>query len=124
MNQYRANRILKISALFFAGVLAAFITAATVAAPPLAVNSAVSRKAHGPNTFDINLPLIGNPGVECRSTGGNHTLVFFFSNNVTAGSAAVTSGTGTAESPTVSINTMTVPLTGVSDGQTLTVTLT
>ena len=108
----------------FGGVLAVFITAATVAAPPLALNSAVSRKAHGPNTFDIDLPLVGNPGVECRSTDGDHTLIFFFNNDVTAGLAAVTSGTGTAGSPTFLGNTMTVPLTGVSDVQTLTVTLT
>ncbi len=124
MNQSPAHSRSKISALLFGGVLAAFITAATAAAPPLAVDSAVSRKAHGPNTFDIDLPLVGNPGVECRSTDGNHTLVIFFNNDVTAGLAAVTSGTGTAETPIFLANTMTVPLTGVTDGQTVTVTLT
>ena len=124
MNEYRANNTLKISASLICGVLAAFITAATAAASPLTLNSAVSRKAHGPNTFDIDLPLVGNPAVECRSTGGNHTLVLFFSNDVTAGSVAVSSGTGTAGIPTFSANTMTVPLTGVADIQTVTVTLT
>jgi hypothetical protein len=93
--------------------------------PPLSLTMAVSRKVHGgAQTFDIDLPLTGNPSIECRSTGNNHTLVFFFSNNVTSGSAAVTAGTGTAGTPTFSGNTMTVPLTGVTDVQTITVTLT
>jgi serine protease AprX len=86
----------------------------------------VSRKTHGgAGTFDINLPLSGEPGVECRSSAGNYTQVFTFDNNVVSGSAAVTSGTGSVSgSPTFSGNTMTVNLTGVADVQTITVTLT
>jgi plastocyanin len=91
----------------------------------LQLTSAVSRKVHGAaGPFDIALPLSGNPGVECRSSGGNHTLVFTFSNNVTAGSASVTAGTGSVSgSPSFAGNTMTVNLTGVADIQQITVKL-
>ena len=91
----------------------------------LLVTGAVSRKTHGAaGTFDVPLPLSGEPGVECRSSGGNHTLVFTFDNNVVSGTASVTSGTGTVSgSPSFSGNTMTVNLTGVTDVQKITVTL-
>lgn len=92
---------------------------------PLQLTSAVSRKTHGSaGAFDIPLPLSGEPGVECRSSAGNHTFVFSFSNDVMAGSASVTAGTGTISgSPSFAANTMTVNLTGVSDAQQVTVTL-
>jgi hypothetical protein len=87
--------------------------------------SAVSRKSHkAAGTFDINLPLTGTAGVECRDGGGSYSFVFNFTTNVVSGSASVTSGTGTAGTPTFTGTTMTVPLTGVVDVQTLTVTLT
>jgi hypothetical protein len=90
---------------------------------PLTLNGVVSRKTHGAaGDFDIDLPVSGNAGVECRSTGGNHTLIFTFSNNVVSGDAAVTAGTGTAGTPTFSGQTMTVGLTGVTDVQQITVT--
>lgn len=96
-------------------------------AEPLTFSSAVSRKVHGSaGTFDINLPLTGSPGVECRSGGanGNHTLVITFNNPLVGGNATVTSGTGSvAGSPTFSGNTMSVNLTGVANVQTVTVTL-
>ena len=89
------------------------------------LTAAVSRKMHGAaGTFDINLPQFGQPGVECRSAGGNYTQVFTFNTNVVSGSAAVTGGTGTVSgSPIFSGNTMTVNLTGVIDVQKITVTL-
>jgi hypothetical protein len=88
----------------------------------LTFNSAVSRKTHGAaGNFDIDLPLSGNAGVECRSSGGNQTLVLTFSNNVVSGNAAVTAGIGTVGSTSFSGNTMTVNLTGVSDEQQITV---
>ena len=98
----------------------AFITAA-----PLQLATAVSRKAHGgAGEFDINLPLSGEPGVECRSSGGAHTLVFTFTNNVVSGNASVTTGTGNVlGTPSFAGNTMTVNLTGVTDVQKITVTL-
>ena len=93
--------------------------------PAFQLTSAVSRKTHGSaGDFDIDLPLTGEPGVECRSSGGNHTFVITFSNQTVSGNASVTSGTGTvAGSPTFSGNTMTVNLTGVTDVQRITVTL-
>jgi hypothetical protein len=91
------------------------------------LTAAVSRKTHtGAGTFDIDLPLTGVPGVECRGSdgNGNHTLVFTFNNEVVSGSASVTTGTGTVSgSPTFSANTMTVDLAGVTDAQKITVTL-
>lgn len=107
----------------FAGGWSMTITTAGPAA--LQLNSAVSRKTHGAaGDFDVNLPLTGAPGLECRSSGGNHTLVFAFSTNVVSGEATVASGVGTVlGSPTFSGNTMTVNLTGVTDVQTLGVML-
>jgi uncharacterized delta-60 repeat protein len=97
----------------------AFLTA------PLQPTGAVSRKVHGDaGTFDIPLSLTGEPGVECRSTGGAYTLVFTFSNNVVSGNASVTLGAGAVSgSPIFSGNSMTVNLTGVTDAQKITVTL-
>ncbi len=91
----------------------------------LSLTSAVARKTHGSaGAFDVPLPLSGEPGVECRSSNGHHTLVFTFSSNVLSGSAAVTAGIGSVSgSPVFSGNTMTVNLTGVTDVQKITVTL-
>ena len=93
---------------------------------PFQVASAVSRKMHNAaGNFDIDLPLTGEPAVEPRDSGGNHTVVLTFSNPTVSGNATVTSGTGsTAGEPAFNGNTMTVNLTGVADMQTLVVTLT
>lgn len=98
-------------------------TAATTL--PLSLTTAVSRKMHGAlGPFDIPLPLTGAPGVECRSTGGNHTIVLTFSNDVVNGTATIASGAGSiAGSPAFAANTLTVNLTGVADVQQLTLTL-
>ena len=64
---------------------------------PLASVSAVSRKTHGSvGTFDINLPLSGEPGVECRSgaSTGDHQVVITFSSPVTATSARMMTALG------------------------------
>jgi hypothetical protein len=105
-----------------------------VTANPTTVQSAVSRKIHGTaGTFDINLPLTGPPGVECRTMGSTHdyTMVVTFAGNVTvAGSpqAQLTSGTGCVGSAaacsgnvTVSGNMVTIPLTNIANGQTINV---
>ena len=109
------------------GAIATHIGVYTVLPMPLALTSVVSRKAHtGAGSFDINLPLSGSPGVECRSSGGNHKLVFTFNNPVVGGNAAVTSGTGNVSGAPLfsgTSNTMTVNLTGVTDVQMITVTL-
>ena len=95
---------------------------------PVAV---VSRKTHGSITppFEINLPLTGTPGIECRSGGanGNYTMVFKFANPLTSvGSASVTTGTGSVGSAGISpnANEYVVNLTGVTDAQYIAVTLT
>ncbi|HMJ06977.1 MAG TPA: hypothetical protein VK474_12025 [Chthoniobacterales bacterium] len=90
----------------------------------LQVATAASRKTHGSaGAFDVPLPFTGEPGVECRSSSGSHTLVFTFTNNVVSGTASVTSGTGTVSGASFATNTMTVNLTGVADVQKITVTL-
>ena len=62
--------------------------------------------------------------MECRSTNGNHKFVFTFRTDVVSGSASVTGGTGgVSGNPIFSGNTMTVNLTGVTDVQKITVTL-
>src|SRR5207244_3812688 len=72
------------------------------------VVGAASRKTHGiAGNFDIDLPLTGATGVECRSGGSTNdfTMVATFSSNVTVtGSpqAQVTLGTGTVGSGGVS----------------------
>ena len=89
--------------------------------PPLV--TAVSRKVHGSaGVFDIDLPLTGTPGVECR-TGpvvGEYQIVLTFASSVTFNGVSVTSGSATTS---VSNNQVTVNLTGVPDAQTITVTL-
>ena len=95
------------------------------AAIPFDLVSVVSRKTHGAaGSFDVNLPLTGTPGVECRSSGGNHTLVFTFKSNLASGEVSVSSGTGTVSgTPVMSGNIMTVNLTGVTNAQTTTIML-
>src|SRR5207244_389795 len=104
---------------------------------PLAPLSAVSRKVHGAaGMFDVDLPLTGTPGVECRSGGATNdfTMVVTFAGNVTVTGSPqtqVTSGTGTIGSGGVSNggmvtdigNIVTIPLTNVADQQTTNVTL-
>ncbi len=97
----------------------------TTATPALHLTSAVSRKTHGAaGDFDVNLPLGGTPGVECRTGASGHTLVFTFTNAMISGTASVTGGVGSVSgSPVISGNTMTVNVAGVVNAQTLTVTL-
>ena len=101
------------------------------------VTSAVSRKTHGAaGQFDIDLPVTGIAGVECRSGGGTNdfTMVVTFASNVTVTGnpqAQVTSGTGTIGNGgvsnggvvTVAGSVVTIPLTNVTDQQTINVTL-
>ena len=94
---------------------------ATAAAPALV--SAVSRVAHGSSgSFDVQLPLTGGTGIECRSVAKGVTVVFTFDQPVTAGSATVTAGTGVAGTATLAAYTMSVPVTGLADASAVTVT--
>jgi sugar lactone lactonase YvrE len=92
--------------------------------------SASSRKTHGlSGTFDIDLPLTGTRGIECRSGGntGNYTLVFTFTNPLTSvDGATVTSGTGTVSGSNIDTGdarNYIVNLTGVSNAQYITVSI-
>jgi dockerin type I repeat protein len=96
--------------------------------PPFTLSNAASRRTHGgAGTFDLLLPFSSPFGVECRSSGvsGNHTLVFTFTNTVVSGSASLARmGSGSVSGlPVFSGNTMTLNLTGVSNAQLVTVTL-
>ena len=101
------------------------------------VQSAVSRTMHGnAGSSDVNLPLSGTPGIECRSGGAtsDYTIVLTFLANVSVNAspqAAVTSGIGTIGSGgvsnggmvTTSENVVTIPLTNVANAQTINITL-
>jgi PKD repeat protein len=90
---------------------------------PFGVASIVSRKMHGTAPFDIDLPLTGDAGIECRGTGntGNaYQLVYTFNRDVAvAGSAIKTQGTATLGAPTLgpNLNQVTVPLANVTNAQ-------
>src|SRR5205085_1620973 len=111
---------------------------------PFVALSAASRKKHGMGglgtSFDINMPLAatlvsGTSGVEDRDGGdsdggsvGDYKIVLTFNVPVVGGTAIVTghnpgSGTGTAGTPSFSGNEMLIPLSGVSNGQVLKVTV-
>jgi hypothetical protein len=89
----------------------------------------VSRKTHGSaGDFDIDLPLAGSPGIECRSGGGtnSYTLIYTLDRDVAvAGTATPTQGTATVGTPTLGplANQVTVNLTGVTDIQHLVIRL-
>jgi N-acetylneuraminic acid mutarotase len=88
--------------------------------------SAFSRKTQGSaGTFDIPLPVTGNIGVECRSGGAtnDYQMIINFMNPVTVGSASVTDGGGSVSSFSVSGSQVTVNLTGITNVETITVTL-
>jgi hypothetical protein len=96
-------------------------------APLLGLTKVVSHKVHGAaGPFDIDLPLTGTRGVECRAPGQTGTagvdykLIFTFSNSITSCGVA-SSG---AVSPGPNPNQCTVDLTGVPDQQYTTVQLT
>jgi hypothetical protein len=90
---------------------------------PLSFVSAASRLVHGSaGTFDINLPLTGQPGIECRSTSGNFIIALKFSNPVNGGTAGVSSGN--VSNVTFSGNEMIVSLTGIANQQVVTLTAT
>jgi len=90
-----------------------------------------TRKIHGSaGTFDIDLPLAGNPGIECRSGGANsdYTIVFTFANTLASVSgASVSSGAGTVSSSGIDgtdAHNYIVNLTGVTNAQMIAVSLT
>jgi hypothetical protein len=82
----------------------------------------VSRKTHGAaGTFDIDLPLTGSPGIECRTGGpnGNYTVVFTFPYAIAdCGSANIGTVTNGPNADQCTVN-----LTGITNAQYVTVGL-
>jgi hypothetical protein len=105
-----------------------YLTVAYQVGAPLV--GVVSRKTHGDaGTYDVDLPLTGAHGIECRSGGANndYTLVLNFANPLTSvAGATVSSGTGSVSSSAIGSDAhqYIVNLTGVTNAQTITVTLT
>ncbi len=78
-------------------------------------------------SFDVNLPIIGSNGIECRAVGSGYQVAFIFPNTVTVGGANAVPGTGaTAAVSSYSVNgkRVTVNLSNVSNAQRLTINLT
>ena len=94
-------------------------------------NPVVSRMIHGSaGTFDVNLPLTGTRGVECRRStslgAGNYQMVFTFQHNlVSVVSAGIATGMGGVTSSAIgpNPNQYTVNLTGVTNQQYISVNL-
>jgi hypothetical protein len=105
------------------------VTYARVVSPKVAPSAAVmmTERVHGSaGPFDLVMSTVAPPGVNHNPTteprlGPNHNVVFTFDKPVTAATVAVTEGTATAGAPTFSGNLMSVPLTGVTDRQYVTV---
>jgi hypothetical protein len=97
--------------------------------PVLGLTSIGSRKIHGDaGPFDIDLPITGTAGLECRVPGAQNTyqIVYSFNKGVTApGSATKTQGTALVGTPTLGPgpNQVSVPLRSVTDAQHLTINL-
>jgi hypothetical protein len=96
---------------------------------PIQLASAASVKTHGAaGTFGVDLPLTGSPGIECRTggTNGDYTIVFTFAQTLgDVTGASVTSGTGRVTSSMIGADAhqYIVNLTGVTNEQTITVSL-
>ena len=93
--------------------------------PPPALLSAASRKVHGAaGTFNLPLSMVAtNPTTEPRQSS-TATIVMTFDTAVVSANVAVTAGTATAGALTFSGFDVIVPLTGVTDQQYVTITLT
>ncbi|MEY2546980.1 MAG: hypothetical protein QOG48_2097, partial [Verrucomicrobiota bacterium] len=80
----------------------------------------VSRKMHGSaGTFDVDLPLTGTAGIECRS-GGDYDIVFAFTG---APATGVATCNGNAATATSSGNETTVHCSGLANAQHVSITL-
>jgi hypothetical protein len=106
----------------------------TTITPPVQLVSIVSRKVHGPAGattpyFDIDLPLTGSPGIECRGVGGTtntYQIIYTFNRNVgVAGTVTKIQGNATVGQATIGPNPdqVTVNLTDVNTAQYLTLKL-
>lgn len=101
--------------------MAKTLSGSATLAPNLVSVSSV--QSQGGTSYSLPLPLTGTEGVECRRVNGSLQLVFTFVQPVVSGDAEVTDGTGSVDSVSFSGDTMTVNLTGVTDVQHVTVTV-
>jgi hypothetical protein len=114
------------------------LTVITIAGNPPPLNSVVSRKDHSGTAYDVTLQKDATTqprGVECRTGGANgvYTIVFNFQNNLVGaigsggGNASVILGPGSIVAAGTGIgpaqNQFTVNLTGVTNGNYVTVGL-
>jgi hypothetical protein len=93
---------------------------------PQLINAA-SEKVHGSaGTFDVDLPLTGTRGVECRSGGtqGDFTIIFNFNTPVASCGTASTSNGSVSSGGLASGNSCTVNITNIPNAQYTTITLT
>jgi hypothetical protein len=93
---------------------------------PPTVPLAVSRKNQGGTNYDLPLPLIGSPAIECRSGGGSNVyqIVVGFPSAVVFDHASITSGSGTVTGASGNgTTTVTIDLSGVVNQQTINVTV-
>ncbi len=106
--------------------LYAFVVASRTPLTAPVPASAVSRKVHGTaGTFDIDLPFGAARGIEPRSGGANgaHQVIVSFTTPISAQGVTVAQGTGEVSSYNISGNKAIVNLTGVMNGQTITLRL-
>jgi hypothetical protein len=96
-----------------------------VTGSPPAFVGAASRKVHGAaGTFDLPLGLVAtNPTTEPRQ-GPTQTIVFTFNKAITAATATIAEGAAAAGTPTFSGNNVIIGLTGVTNQQYVTISLT
>lgn len=101
----------------------ATLTVGSAGTPPVFA-SAVSRRLHGAaGTFDLPLSSVAtNPTTEPRE-GPAQKIVFTFNKPIASATVTIPEGTAIAGSPTFSGNDVVVALTGVSDQQYVTVSL-
>jgi 6-phosphogluconolactonase (cycloisomerase 2 family) len=92
--------------------------------PASLVRTAVSRKTHGAaGVFDVNLPLTGTPGVECRNGSGassnDHQIVVTCAAPISLSDVLIVSGTISGGNLSASANVITLNLNGVANAQRL-----
>jgi beta-lactam-binding protein with PASTA domain len=106
------------------GSAVSLVFSSGLTATPPAFVSAVSRRVHGAaGTFNLPLSAVPtNPTTEPRQ-GPAQTIVITFDKAISAATAAITEGTAAAAAPTFSGSDVIVALTGVSNQQYVTITL-
>jgi hypothetical protein len=121
--QTKANSVPRdTNGLGFGGVFFNLIDVAQGYVFDPAVATAVSRKTHGSaGTYDVDLPLTGPAGIECRSGGatGDHTIVVRF--GAAANVTSITTSCGVIDSTSAAGNELSIHLTGVPNPTTCSV---